>query len=119
MGALDALPPMLLAAEHDWRVTNGRDTISLSRSMGWSVGTQDCKESIRVRNWGQIDCLSQASFHPDRDQACDKVCSGETALTLARDEEVLCFEMEAAGPNGLFPLRGHPGHLRLFRYPQE
>jgi hypothetical protein len=39
--------------------------------------------------------------------------------TLARGEQVLCFEMDAAGLDGPFPVRGHPGHLRLFRLPQE
>jgi nucleoside phosphorylase len=88
--------------------------------------------------------LYKSSFiHPDRDQACDKVCSAKTAQliqrnkrtgdednpaihgdlitsadrlmkdaqirdTLARDEEVLCFEMEAAG-------QVISGHLPRFR----
>jgi nucleoside phosphorylase len=138
-GALDAPPPMLLTALSVIGALHERKGHQIGELVSGMVS-----RNPRLRKKYQCpkpgtDLLYESSFiHPDRDQACDKVCSAETARlvrrnertadednpkvhygliasadrlmedaqvrdTLARDEEVLCFEMEAAGLVDHFP----------------
>jgi nucleoside phosphorylase len=138
-GALNAPPEMLLTALNVVGARYEGNGHQIAESVNRMV-----ERNRRLRKKYQrpelgTDRLYKSSFiHPDRDQACDKVCSAETAQliqrnertadednpvvhygliasadrlmkdaqvrdTLARDEEVLCFEMEAAGLLGHFP----------------
>ncbi len=136
-GALDAPPQMLLtalnviAAQHELK--GHRIAESVSKMIERNPRLQKYQ-----RPEPGTDRLYKSDFiHPDPEDACEKVCSAETAQLvqrnertakddpavhygliasadrlmkdaqvrdkLARDEEVLCFEMEAAGLMDHFP----------------
>jgi nucleoside phosphorylase len=138
-GSLDAPPPMLLTALNTIGTRHERKGHHIAESVNEIIARNPRLRKKYQRPELGTDRLYESSFiHPDRDQACDKVCSGETARlvqrdertsdeddpvihygliasadrlmkdarvrdTLAREEEVLCFEMEAAGLMDQFP----------------
>jgi nucleoside phosphorylase len=138
-GALNAPPAMLLTALSMVGARHERKRHRIVESVnGMIERNQRLRKKYQRPELG-TDRLYKSSFiHPDRDQACDKVCSAEIAQliqrneriadednpvvhygliasadrlmkdaqvrdSLARDEEVLCFEMEAAGLLDHFP----------------
>jgi nucleoside phosphorylase len=138
-GALDAPPPMLLTALSVIGALHERKGHRITESVHGMIERNPRLRKKYQRPETKMDRLYKSNFiHPDRDQACDIVCSGETAQlvqrnertadeddpmihygliasadrlmkdarvrdTLAREEEVLCFEMEAAGLMDHFP----------------
>ena len=138
-GALDAPPPMLLTVLSVIGALHERKGHRIAKSVKGMIERNPRLRKRYQRPELRTDRLYKSNFiHPDRDQACDIVCSGETAQlvqrnertadeddpmvhygliasadrlmkdaqvrdTLARDEEVLCFEMEAAGLMDHFP----------------
>jgi nucleoside phosphorylase len=138
-GSLDAPTPMLLMALRVVTARHERKGHRIAESISGMVGRNPRLRKKYQRPELGTDRLYKSSFiHPDRDQACDKVCNGETAQlvqrdertayeddpvvhygliasadrlmkdalvrdALAREEEVLCFETEAAGLMDHFP----------------
>jgi nucleoside phosphorylase len=138
-GALNTPPPMLLTALSTIAAHHERKGHRIAESVNGMVSRNPRLRKKYQRPELGTDRLFDSSFiHPDRDQACDRVCSGETVRliqrnertadednpvvhygliasadrlmkdaqvrdTLAREEDVLCFEMEAAGLMNHFP----------------
>jgi nucleoside phosphorylase len=138
-GALNAPPMTLLTALNAIGALHERKGHRIAESVNRMLERNQRLRKKYQRPELGTDRLYKSNFvHPDRDQACDKVCSAETVQliqrnkravdeddpvvhygliasadrlmkdaqvrdTLARDEEVLCFEMEAAGLLDHFP----------------
>jgi nucleoside phosphorylase len=138
-GALDAPPTKLLTALHVAEVLHQRKGHQIAESVSGMVDRNPRLRRKYQRPRADTDRLYHSAFvHPDHDQVCEVMCTGETAQLvqrderaadvddpvihygliasanrlmedaqirdkLAREEGVLCFEMEAAGLMDCFP----------------
>jgi nucleoside phosphorylase len=138
-GALDAPPTKLLTALHVVEALHQRKGHQIAESVSGMVDRNPRLRRKYKRPRADTDRLYHSAFvHPDHDQVCEVVCTGETAQLvqrderaadvddpvihygliasanrlmedaqirdkLAREEGVLCFEMEAAGLMDCFP----------------